>query len=574
MKKTFVLLLILLINSLCCSAQNKADSFEKIEWLIGNWQGEADGMPFYESWTRTSDTKLSNLNYSICGGEVVENELNKIEARDGEIFYGDNHKLTSVSDTEVVFENQQRGERFTFQHTKDGRWLAKLQYPRTAIEYNLTKVLPISELTKVKPRPLSGRYSGYLEFQGKQLKTAIDFEMQNGKQAAFVSTPDNLQSRMPVQSVCHNPPFISFAISEMNQTITLNGKIEGDSIFGKIASREFPARLVLNKDQGYQPAKLSYRIERASILNGKVKLDANLYLPNTNKPVAAVVMVAGTGQRTKEEYNGWADLLASRGFAVLTYDKRNVTNFPELNIRNASTDIANIDDLAADAAQAFRLLEKRKEINRKKIGFIGFSQGAVVVPIVVANNPQAAFVVAISGNTTTDREFIIYQALNRLRARRPDEATLKRAEDLLNKLFAYAKTKSGGAELQKELDAANTEGWGRSVVPRRLPNDDELKYLMNWNGFELNPAEYWTKVKVPTLLIFGDRDDFIPVRRSVEIINRVYEDKSNLLTVTVYPNANHFIKTLPNPRSFEWSRFADDYLEHLIGWLEKQREAL
>ncbi len=181
-------------------------------------------MPFYESWAKTSDTKFSNLNYSICGGEVVENEHGKIEARNGQIFYGDNHKLTSVSETEVVFENQQRGERFTFQHTKDGRWLAKLQYPRTAIEYNLTKVLPISELTKVKPRPLSGRYSGYLEFQGKQLKTAIDFEMQNGKQAAFVSTPDNLQLRMPVQNVCHNPLFISFAISEMNQTMTLNAQ--------------------------------------------------------------------------------------------------------------------------------------------------------------------------------------------------------------------------------------------------------------------------------------------------------------------------------------------------------------
>ncbi len=65
----------------------------------------------------------------------------------------------------------------------------------------------------------------------------------------------------------------------------------------------------------------------------------------------------------------------------------------------------------------------------------------------------------------------------------------------MNKLFAYAKTKSGGAELQKELDAANNEGWGRSVVPRRLPNDDELKYLMNWNGFELNPRGVLDKNK-------------------------------------------------------------------------------
>jgi len=544
-----------------------------MEWLIGNWQGEADGMPFYESWTKTNDMQFSNLNYSICSGEVVENERGKIEARDGEIFYGDNHKLTSVSETEVVFENAQRGERFTFQVANDGTWLAKLQYPRTSVEYTLRRIPPVSELTKLKPKPLDGRYSGYLEFQGKRLKTALDFEMQDGKQVAFVSTPDNLQLRMPVQSVCHNPPFISFVISEANQTLTLNGKIERDVIDGKIASREFPARLVLSKTPNYQPPKPNYRIEKISLVNGNVKLDANLYLPNSKELATAVVMVAGTGQRRKEEYNGWADKLASQGFAVLTYDKRNVTNFPNLNIRNPPTDIGNINDLAADATQAFRLLEKREEVNPRKIGFIGFSQGAVVIPMVAANNPAVAFVVAISGNTTTDREFIINQALNRLRARRADEATLKKAENLMNKLFVYAKTKNGGEELQKELDAAHNEGWGRFTVPRQLPNDDELKYLMTWNSFEHNPADFWANVKVPTLLVFGERDDLIQVERSAEIINRVYAGKSNLLTVKIYPNANHFIKTMPNPQSFEWSRFANGYLEDLSGWLKRQREA-
>ena len=74
-------------------------------------------------------------------------------------------------------------------------------------------------------------------------------------------------------------------------------------------------------------------------------------------------------------------------------------------------------------------------------------------------------------------------------------------------------------------------------------------------------AQSWAKIRVPTLLIFGGRDDLIPVERSVEIINRVYADKSTLLTVKVYPHANHFIKTSSNPQSFEWSKFADGYVE-------------
>ena len=61
-------------------------------------------MPFYESWAKTSDTQFTNLNYSICGGEVVENDHGKIEARNGQIVYGDSHKLTSVSGTEVILK--------------------------------------------------------------------------------------------------------------------------------------------------------------------------------------------------------------------------------------------------------------------------------------------------------------------------------------------------------------------------------------------------------------------------------------------------------------------------------------
>jgi dienelactone hydrolase len=435
------------------------------------------------------------------------------------------------------------------------------------------RVSPVSQLTKIKPAPLAGRYSGYLKFQGKQLPTMVDFEEIGGEQTAFITTPDNLQLRMPARQVCYNPPFIGFSISENNQALRLGGKIEGDAINGKVASREFPAVLVLTQDAHYKPLKTSYKIEKVKIINGETKLEANLYLPNGKKRAPAVVMIAGTGQRTKEEYNGWADLLASNGFAVLTYDKRNVTNFPSLNIRNAPTDIGTMSDLAEDAAQAFRLLRDRKEIDPKKIGFIGFSQGAVVAPIAATNIRKAAFVVAISGNTTSDREFIINQMLNRLRARRADEFVLKKAEDLWNKLFDYAKTRTGGDILLKELEAAHNESWSRFAVPRNLPNEDELKHLMTWNSFELDPAAYWAKVDVPALLVYGERDDLIPVNRSVEIINRLFVGKPDLLSVKVYPNANHLIRTIPASQSFEWSKFAGGYLENLIAWIKQKTDS-
>ena len=554
-----------------CQTKLKTADFKKMEWLIGTWKGEANGQPFYENWKKVSDTGFDNVNFSFCNSDTVTDGQSKIEIRNGKIAYTNGNstlELKELNDSLIIFENSQRGEKFTFVKTLNGEWKAHLQYPAGSVVYLLSKTSSIAELLKNKPSPIIGYYQGYIEFSGKKLYTAINFEYKNGIQTATTSTPDNLQLEMPLREVCYDPPFLKMSMRDGTQNLILNAQLNNDEIVGSL-SGEIPATAFFKKAS--LPNKtLNYKVASLTIQNGTINLPANLFLPNSDKPVGAVIMVCGTGQHSKEEYNGWADLLASKGVAVLTYDKRNVTYFPNLNIRQATSDIVLPGQLESDIEAAIAILKGRKEIDPKKIGLFGFSQGAVIAPIVAAKNPDVAFLVAVSGNTTTDKEFIIQQSLNRIKQRSFDESAIQDTREILEALFRYSKDRKNGDQLLNRIEKAHERGYGRYAFPRYLPNDDEIKYLSTWNSFEHDPSIYWKKLSIPSYVVFGDRDVFIPVQESVQILNDLFKNKPDFLTLKVYPNADHFIKHPPDRNNFDFPRYANGYIKDLTDWIIKQ----
>lgn len=278
-------------------------------------------------------------------------------------------------------------------------------------------------------RPLIGHFEGYVEYKNKKLTTAIDFENDSGKQVALLSVPDNLQLKKPFGTVKYDPPNIELKMVDADSQTTIRATLHEDNIDGKLYG-SIPASIHLTKVEKYISPSKAYTIEEVILNNNGIKLSANLYLPKANLPTAAIIMVAGSGKHNKEEYNGGADLFASNGIAILTFDKRDVTNVHGLNLKYVNSDITSMKDLVSDVETAFYFLKTKRQINQTKIGVMGFSLGAVEAPVVAANHPDLAFVVAVSGNATTDREFIINQALNKYRQKGYDLQTIKKAEAL------------------------------------------------------------------------------------------------------------------------------------------------
>ena len=422
--------------------------------------------------------------------------------------------------------------------------------------------------TKYKQQ-LIGHFEGYLEYKNKKLYIVIDFEYHGGIHKAYISIPSNLQVNKPFTYIEYNDPYIQLKMNDGDLPIIIRATLHQDTIDGKLEGN-IPASIHLIKAAKYIQPDKSYSIEKVILKSEETELAANLYLPKATHKSAAIIMVAGSGNHTKEEYNGAADLFASRGIATLTFDKRDVTDRKGLNLKYINSDITSMKDLVGDVETAFNFLKTRKEINQAKIGVMGFSLGAVEVPVVAAKHPEIAFLIAISGNVTTDKKFIINQGLNKYKENNYGFQTMKKAESLYNDLFIYAKNGSNKESLQRKLDEAYAGKWGQLCFPSKVPNDDELKHLMSWNNFEFDPADYWKKINVPCLVGYGEKDKYIPVEESVKILRKIFDGKKELLTLNVYSNSDHTIRTVPSKGEFEFPKYADGYINDVLNWIQER----
>ncbi len=115
-----------------------------------------------------------------------------------------------------------------------------------------------------------------------------------------------------------------------------------------------------------------------------VHLGATLTLPSGAGPFPAAILITGSGPQDRDsEIYGHkiflviADYLTRRGIAVLRIDDRNV---------GKSTGPANgtSADFAQDVMVSLDFLKNRKDLDPKKIGLIGHSEGGMIAPMVAA----------------------------------------------------------------------------------------------------------------------------------------------------------------------------------------------
>jgi len=83
-------------------------------------------------------------------------------------------------------------------------------------------------------------------------------------------------------------------------------------------------------------------------------------------------------------------------------------------------------------------------------------------------------------------------------------------------------------------------------------------------------STYWARVRVPALVVYGERDDLVPVARSTAAISRALDRAGNAdRLILVLPRANHALNIEPEPgQPFEWFRLTPGYPELRVAWIE------
>lgn len=129
-----------------------------------------------------------------------------------------------------------------------------------------------------------------------------------------------------------------------------------------------------------------------------VILAGSLTRPKEGDSLPAVVLIHGSGRTDRDStMEGHkpllvlADALTRAGYAVLRYDKRGVGQSSG-DFRSATT-----LDFAGDAAAAMRYLRKRPEVDSKRVGIVGHSEGGTIAALLSAIGDPPAASVSLNG---------------------------------------------------------------------------------------------------------------------------------------------------------------------------------
>jgi alpha-beta hydrolase superfamily lysophospholipase len=81
--------------------------------------------------------------------------------------------------------------------------------------------------------------------------------------------------------------------------------------------------------------------------------------------------------------------------------------------------------------------------------------------------------------------------------------------------------------------------------------------------------DWWSRVRVPVLLLYGADDQRVPAAASAERITAALRQAGNEnVTVRVYPGADHTLRLPPGPSG--WPVTPPGYLTDLLGWIAQR----
>ena len=206
----------------------------------------------------------------------------------------------------------------------------------------------------------------------------------------------------------------------------------------------------------------------------------------------AVVLVPGSGPIDRDStvagvpiFAQLAGALAERGVIVLRYDKRGVGQ------SGGRTETATLQDFAEDLRAVVRWMEKRKDVDKKRIAVAGHSEGGWIALLAASREKKIASLILTGTAATPGTELILEQQRH-----------------ALDQMKASAEERKQKVELQMRIHNAVLTGKGWEGIPEELRTQADTPWFASFLAFD--PAKVMTKVKQPILILQAALDRQVP----------------------------------------------------------------
>jgi len=301
-----------------------------------------------------------------------------------------------------------------------------------------------------------------------------------------------------------------------------------------------------------------------------VRLAGTLTKPKGAGPFPAVLLITGSGAQNRDEelmghkpFLVLADYLTRRGIAVLRVDDRGTAESTG-NFKTATT-----QDFATDTMAGVRYLLGRPEIDKKRIGLIGHSEGGVIAPMVAVKMPEVAFIVMLAGSGVSGAQVIedqVYQG-NLLAGISPEAAAQNREFEhkILNIVMSDADPE------KKILALAEGNPALQDNLKRQIPAMRSPWYLY---FLAYDPRPTLEKVKCPVLALNGSKDSQVSPELNLPAIEAALKKGGNRdATVQLVPGVNHLFQNAKTGAVSEYREIEETMspkvLETIAAWIAR-----
>jgi uncharacterized protein len=421
-----------------------------------------------------------------------------------------------------------------------------------------------------------------------------------GLLVGIFDSPDQGQTELPItaarvtrDSVVLEAAYIGLRIAfptagtdQRNGRMTQNG-VESTIVISRGAS----ARLNRPQEPKRPFPYAEYEARFGSAATG-INLVGTLTIPEGPGPHPAIVLISGSGAQDRDEtvaghkpFLVLSDYLTRRGIAVLRADDRGAagTKGNPLNTR--------LQDVADVVRGALAWLRTRPDIDARRIGLLGHSEGAFVAPMVAADDPAIAFLVILGGPAARGRDLLVAQRSALVRASSESLAATRVDSLMIERLFRVLDQRPADNVLGATLDSAVTN-WLAELSPEdraiataalsaRTAQQDSTSIVF-WQSpwfksiYYHDPAPILRRINRPVLAIFGDLDLQVPTALNAKGLEAAFgAARRHLLTIHRLPGVNHMMQRARTGMMEEYltieETMSPDVLERIIAWLKIQR---
>ncbi|HOO85881.1 MAG TPA: alpha/beta fold hydrolase, partial [Prolixibacteraceae bacterium] len=227
---------------------------------------------------------------------------------------------------------------------------------------------------------------------------------------------------------------------------------------------------------------------------------------------------------------------------------------------------------ATDVESAVAYLKTRSEIDHKKIGLMGHSEGGLIAPMVAAKDKSIAFIVLLAGPGMSGKELLPLQSALIAKAQGAPEQAVASTTKINSTLFAMINTTDTREALNNKIINYIKSEIDPNELPEEFKNNELLKAQIDqltspWMRYFLNydPLPTLAKVTCPVLALNGEKDLQVPPKENLSAIKNTLSKAGNKqVTCIEMKGLNHVLQECETGSPAEYAQIEQTISEKAL----------